>query len=405
MKKTCIHQVTLECTRGSSNKMYVVHVHEIETPGAATTYMAVGYYGAIGATLSTAKKYEGPDRSKAFAEANKLEKAKRKEYETMVLAVGAIPLGMPAGVPVFGGAAIPAKPATPTPAPVIKGPSPMLAYVIASDEELEPYMSNPDAVMQKKYDGERMTVSLRRKEICAYNRDALPRPIPATAMTQLQALLMKADFSDDRETVIDGEILNTGLFVAYDILTLRGVDVRDMSFDERFCQLEMLLDTKPEMLAITAWSEETKRQLLVQARAEDWEGLMVRISSGTYVSGRSKFLFKFKLWATATCRVLTINSKRSVQLACRNEHGDEVPIGNATVLANQIIPDVDSLLEVRYLYVIPGGSLYQPTILMARTDVSECDFISGLRQPPPEKAAKKKIVIRTAKAKIATEPA
>jgi len=49
-------------------------------------------------------------------------------------------------------------------------------------------------------------------------------------------------------------------------------------------------------------------------------------------------------------------------------------MGNVTVPANQEIPTKGTVVEVRYLYAIPGGSLFQPTLLGVRDDIlaSEC---------------------------------
>jgi hypothetical protein len=84
--------------------------------------------------------------------------------------------------------------------------------------------------------------------------------------------------------------------------------------------------------------------------------------------------------------VLTANAKRSIQVAVRDEKDDEVFIGNVTVPVSMDIPEVDSLVEVRYLYIHDGGSLYQPVLLGVRTDKDEADLRSSLRAAPPEKS-------------------
>jgi bifunctional non-homologous end joining protein LigD len=49
--------------------------------------------------------------------------------------------------------------------------------------------------------------------------------------------------------------------------------------------------------------------------------------------------------------------------------GKRVAVGNVTVPANQQIPKAESVIEVRYLYAFPGGSLFQPICLGQRDDV------------------------------------
>jgi bifunctional non-homologous end joining protein LigD len=57
---------------------------------------------------------------------------------------------------------------------------------------------------------------------------------------------------------------------------------------------------------------------------------------------------------------------------------EEVSVGNVTIPVNFDIPRVGSVVEVRYLYAYPGGSLYQPVYLGARTDV-DVDNYAGLK--------------------------
>ncbi|TSA39702.1 hypothetical protein D4R30_00650, partial [archaeon] len=43
------------------------------------------------------------------------------------------------------------------------------------------------------------------------------------------------------------------------------------------------------------------------------------------------------------------------------------------------LPAVSDLVEVRYLYAYPGGSLYQPVYLGVRTDLNDADDLSTLK--------------------------
>lgn len=384
MSTTCIHQVALECTTGGSNKLYVIQVTESVGP-AGTTYTTTGFYGAIGATLKSDEKYTGASKLSAMAAANKLEKDKRKKYVDHAVTAGTPVRGMPSTSPVYGGPAM-ATAAAPSPAPAVpKGRLPMLASVLPEDE-LEAMILNRDAVFQRKYDGERAIISLRRGAIVRTNRNGFERAISAVVEEELKKLWPLPDFRDELETIIDGELMDD-VFIAYDMLVQRDNDICDRDFDERFANLEVLLeDTVPHLLAETAYSEEEKRAMLKKAQDEKWEGIMVRLGSSEYKVGRCKNIFKYKLWATATCRVLSTNSGvRSVQLALRDEKGDDVFCGNVTVPPNQDIPEAYSLVEVRYLYAMEGGSLYQPVLMRPRDDVDECDLRSDMRQAPPER--------------------
>lgn len=382
---TCLSQVALEYVSGGSDKIYIIQVQEAVIPGTGTMeYCAVGYYGRRGSSLAIAEKYKGPVRASAESAAAKLERDKRSKsgYSTMAVAAGTRISGMPSDAPVFGGASAPAATPTKT-AKAVVGTLPMLATT-TDDATVQSMLADPNFVTQSKYDGERMLVSVRRAGITATNRKGEARPLPGGAHAEITKLLALPDFGDDRETVLDGEIMGDS-YVAYDVVTLRDTDVRRSPFVERYCALEELLTGHEHLLAPTSWTEEEKRKMLAQAESLDWEGLMFRQIFSAYSSGRTSNLIKHKLWATVTCRVLTANAQRSIQVALRNEADVEVFVGNVTVPSNQDIPEPDSLVNIRYLYCLDGGSLYQPTLLHVRDDIDDADCIADLRKAPPEK--------------------
>lgn len=391
MSVSCLSQVTLDYVGGGSDKVYVVQVQQHDL-AAGTEYVAMGYYGRRGSSLSKAEKYRGPSQASAQAAADRLEREKRgKGYSDMTVAPGTRIAGMPSDAPVFGGASATAPSAPSMPKKTIVGILPMLAMV-ADETRAEELMSDPGYVTQCKYDGERVTVSLRRSGIQAANRKGEARPLTGPAEAELKKLLALPDFSDERETVLDGELMGD-VYVAYDLVTLRDNDMKKRSFDERYAALEELLADNLGLLAPTAWTEDEKRAMLARAHKEGWEGIMYRNVDADYVTGRSPNLLKHKLWATCTCRVLTANAQRSIQVALRDEKGDEVFVGNVTVPVNQDIPEPDDLVEVRYLYAMDGGSLYQPTLLGVRTDLDEADLRSTLRAAPPEKRGAAEAVV------------
>lgn len=381
MSAICLSQVALECTSGTSDKLYII---QVEQDGAE--YCAMGYSGRRGATLTPQEKYRGSSLSAAQAKADKVEREKRRSSGYTAYSGTTIP-GMPADAPVFGAAPTPGSsapaPTAPSSAPVAQGPAVMLAQPVALDD-VERYLTDSAWGLQRKYDGERVTVSVRRSGIQAYNRKGIGRSLSTVAHDRLVKLSIQPDFSDDRETILDGELMGDFL-VVYDLLVLRDNDVRKLCYDERYAALEALFENETDLLAPTAYTEEEKRKLLARAQAEAWEGLMGRDLDGEYAAGRVAQLVKIKLWSTCTCRVLSVNTQRSVQVGLLDERGDEVFVGNVTVPVNQDIPELDSLVEVRYLYAMDGGSLYQPTLLRVRDDVDEADVRSELRKAPPEK--------------------
>lgn len=45
-------------------------------------------------------------------------------------------------------------------------------------------------------------------------------------------------------------------------------------------------------------------------------------------------------------------------------------VENVTIPPNKQIPAADAVVEIRYLYAYPGGSLYQPVYLGVRDDIT-----------------------------------
>jgi len=83
---------------------------------------------------------------------------------------------------------------------------------------------------------------------------------------------------------------------------------------------------------------------------------------------------KFKFVETASCIVGGSRAgKRSVELLLLDPAVPRL-VGNVTIPPNHAIPPPDSVIEVRYLYAYPGGSLFQPVYLGPRDDVDirEC---------------------------------
>lgn len=102
-------------------------------------------------------------------------------------------------------------------------------------------------------------------------------------------------------------------------------------------------------------------------------GVVFKHLDAPYIAGRPASggtQRKFKLTASATCRVATRNSsKRSVSLELTQ--GDRwVGVGNVTIPANYPIPEVGALCEVEYLYAFRGGSLFQPVHRGVRDDLT-----------------------------------
>ena len=106
------------------------------------------------------------------------------------------------------------------------------------------------------------------------------------------------------------------------------------------------------------------------------EGVVFKLWNAPYTAGRPNSggsQLKYKFVATLSAVVAKVNQQRSVGLRLLNHEGWQ-PVGNVTIPANHTVPPVGAVVEVRYLYAVPDGSLYQPVYLGQRSDVEphEC---------------------------------
>ena len=117
----------------------------------------------------------------------------------------------------------------------------------------------------------------------------------------------------------------------------------------------------------------SKRQFLVQLKADGKEGVVFKDLRASWTAGRPASggtALKCKFWATCSCVVARVNACRSVEIALGGRS-----VGNVTIPPNHDIPVIGQVVEIRYLNVTgAGGSLYQPIYLGVRDDVraEEC---------------------------------
>lgn len=121
------------------------------------------------------------------------------------------------------------------------------------------------------------------------------------------------------------------------------------------------------------------QSLIDHVEQEGREGVVFKRLGSVVAPGRPASggdWLKLKFYETATVRTARIHtSKRSVGMEMLDASGQWVGVGNVTVPANQSIPSVRDLIEVRYLNYNEGGSIYQPQLLGIRTDLDEADCV------------------------------
>jgi bifunctional non-homologous end joining protein LigD len=124
----------------------------------------------------------------------------------------------------------------------------------------------------------------------------------------------------------------------------------------------------------TAYTKEEKKALFEKLKKENAEGIVFKKKDAPYTVGRpasggNALKFKFKKSGTFIVASHT-KGKRSVGLEAV-DGGKRVSVGKVTIPPNHQVPDVNSFLEVQYLYAYKDGSLFQPVYLGQRDD---CDL-------------------------------
>ena len=193
---------------------------------------------------------------------------------------------------------------------------------------------------------------------------------------------------------VDGELIGQR-YIAYDLLSFGNTgDLRGRNYKFRQECLAMIQDWTIEVAPLYTTREEKRERYEYlksinpnngEARGE---GVVFKRLSATFTVGRPAAdgdMLKYKFYATCSCIVAPGRAgKRSAALMLRgpDSNGGQqcYPVGNVTIPNKMVngqlipIPEVNSIIEIRYLYAYRGGSLYQPTYIGQRDDVSadEC---------------------------------
>ena len=190
-----------------------------------------------------------------------------------------------------------------------------------------------------------------------------------------QSVADAVGFLDIQSCLLDGEVVGD-TFHAFDLLELKGMDLRPSPYAVRYDNLLNLVDGVPsnQFLYIPAVvGTGKKRAMLDRLRRENKEGVVFKDRQAPYTPGHPAnggTQHKFKFTAAASCVVAAVNgSKLGVALDLFNG-AHRVRVGSVTIPPNQPIPAAGEIVEVRYLYAYEGGSLYQPTLLGVRDDVT-----------------------------------
>lgn len=340
--------VSLYFKSGSSDKVYHANIEAANDGG----YVVNVAYGRRGATLSTGTKTKSPvDHATALRIFEKLVSDKRSKGYTE----GA------AGTPYLQSEN----------AGRVSGLLPQLLNVI-DEREAARIMADPLWVMQEKFDGRRLMLCKTGATVEGINKLGLvvsvAEPIAAAALD------LPGDF------VLDGEAIGDRFHV-FDLISRDGTDLRELPCGDRYGALTTLIGGAIEsdhIGCVDCWTDAAdKADQLKELRARNAEGVVFKRWDAPYRQGRPNSggtQLKLKFVATVSAVVTTINQQRSVGVSLLNGDAWQT-VGNVTVPANQNVPQLGDVVEVRYLYAAQvGGALYQPVLLGVRDDVkpTEC---------------------------------
>jgi bifunctional non-homologous end joining protein LigD len=250
-----------------------------------------------------------------------------------------------------------------------------------------PLLKDNGFYLQPKHDGKRLLLHKKGEDVTGINRRGIECGIPESI--RVAAMALPGDF------LIDGEAVGDMLHV-FDILELEQSDIRAIPYRDRLVKLLNLLASAQQtgiQWVATISGHEAKTRSFDHLREENAEGAVFKQIGAPYSPGRPSSggsQFKFKFVETASVIVNAINAKRSVAIAVW-EDAKLVPCGNVTIPADQPIPQVGDISEVRYLYAMAAsGSLFQPVYLGVRDDIAAAECTRDqlkFRREPEEVAA------------------
>jgi bifunctional non-homologous end joining protein LigD len=235
-----------------------------------------------------------------------------------------------------------------------------------TEEEAEKYLRNELWCMQEKNDGRRKMIESTGSNLKGANKKGFLTPI----IPSMEAELKKISGA----FIIDGEDMGD------EIRLFDMISFPHMTYEDRYGMLEDLFDEprfKHLKVVETAWQETAKRQMFNRLKASKAEGVVFKLKSAPYTAGRPNSYgdqLKCKFYESASCIVTSVSDvKRSIGVSVLDydDSWSPVEVGNVTVYPNQDIPKVNDIVEVKYLYYYPNGSLYQPVLLGVRDDVDD----------------------------------
>lgn len=191
---------------------------------------------------------------------------------------------------------------------------PMLAQLLRFPEERRA-LDGGDWIYERKLDGLRCLATRNGAEAQLWSRNRLsfssrfPGVVAAVAGIPVDEVTLDGEivaFDDEGRTSF-ALLQQSGsravpVYVVFDVLYLLGQDTRDLTFTDRSALVDRLVDAAPAGTRRTVTTAERltgdPAQLLDDACAKGWEGLVAKKPGSAYCSGRSPDWRKLKCSAS-----------------------------------------------------------------------------------------------------------
>jgi len=235
-------------------------------------------------------------------------------------------------------------------------------------DRVERLLSTKDYYIEQKFDGVRAIHTHNG----FLNRNGEP----------LKATIVRPDDqkpiwpANIHQWAIDGELV-AGRFHAFDVMSLVDVydgeliDPNERYHVRRLC-LDMVFRESDDMrLARTVNPHGNRNGFIAAATILGAEGVVLKHKNSPYVEGKSHYWYKVKFTKTIDAIVseLRPDGRESMALALYDKTaGDVIPLKSTCSIFGKEEPKVGNVVEIRYLYAMPGPSLVQPRMLRIRHD-------------------------------------
>ena len=245
-----------------------------------------------------------------------------------------------------------------------------------SSGEAESLLTDPRWALQEKCDGIHVVLERVASGLAATNRRGEPRAVNGILIKPLEPLPIG--------TMLDGEWLHSGSYVAFDVLRVGEMDLRPNRYEVRYAVLEDLfrraiLPVREIELVRHAVDRPGKDALIDTLRRESAEGVIFKYLDAPYTQGRpieggTMRRWKWRKRADVLVGRRPDDTTRSFEMFAFG-NGELVNLGSVSAhrFYDALPPQAVAIGEVEYLYASPTMKLVQPTLLRWRPDKKKED--------------------------------